>query len=134
MPTHRVMIVDDSEPDRVFTQIVLERCGCGFEVQAFESAPEALRSLSDGSATVDIILLDINMPGMDGWAFLDAYAELPPARREAATLLMLTSSPDPKDRDRALRHAMVRGYIVKPIDLEQARSLRRFVPDADAGA
>ena len=131
MPTQRVMIVDDSEADRLFTQIVLERCGCDFEVLAFESAREALAHLAEGTVPVDIVLLDINMPGMDGWAFLDAYAALPPSRREAAALVMLTSSPDPSDRERALGHAMVRGYIVKPIDREQARSLLRFLPGTD---
>lgn len=126
----RVMLIDDSEADRLYTRIVLERSGAADTVVAFESAREALAVLESGTPPVDLILLDINMPGMDGFEFLDAYARAPvgtaapgsPTGRPVA-VVMLTSSPDPQDRQRALEHVCVKGYVTKPLDLDAARHL-----------
>lgn len=130
----RVLLIDDSEADRLYTRIVLERSGAAEQVIGFESAREALAALVDGSVLVDLILLDINMPGMNGFEFLDAYEQLPiaggrsvPAGKPVA-VVMLTSSPDPADRDRALGHPCVRGYVTKPIDAQAARSLIECLP------
>lgn len=121
------MVVDDSEADLLFARIVLERAEAGFEVLPFESAREALAHLQDPAAgPVDVVLLDINMPGMNGFEFLDAFDRLPPAQRRSAVVVMLTSSPDPGDRERALAHPGVRGYITKPMSRQAAADLSRF--------
>ena len=130
----RIMVVDDSEADLLYTQIVLERCGGRFDVVSFESGPEALRHLEREWPAVGLILLDINMPQMNGWEFLDAYAELAARRGARAALVMLTSSPDPRDRGRALSYPLVKGYVEKPLDAAQALRLQRFFVDTHGNA
>jgi CheY-like chemotaxis protein len=123
----RVMLIDDSEADLLYTRIVLERSGLDCEIVTFESARDALAHLQ---AAVDdgikLILLDINMPGMDGFEFLEAWERTPAAAR-TAVVIMLSSSPHPADAERARRHERVRGYITKPIDREQALGLARYI-------
>ena len=124
----RVMLIDDSETDLLYTRIVLERSGLGCEIVTFESARDALAYLhapvGDG---IQLVLLDINMPGMDGFEFLEAWQRTPTATAQTAVVIMLSSSPHPADTEKARRYERVRGYITKPIDREQALGLARHI-------
>jgi CheY-like chemotaxis protein len=123
-----VMLIDDSEADLLFSRIIVGRAGICQDVLAFDNAPAALEHLQAPAGNdVDLILLDINMPGMDGFQFLQAYDPLHGARQARAVVVMLTSSPDPHDRVEAGRFACVRGYVVKPINLAAAQRLHELV-------
>jgi CheY-like chemotaxis protein len=122
MSLRSVLVVDDNDADLLYARIVLEGLNIAERVLTFGTAQEALAHLSgpEGGAA-ELVLLDLNMPEMDGFDFLDAY------RPPHAAVVVLTSSPDPTDRSRALAHACVRGYLVKPIDRTAARSLSRLI-------
>ena len=71
-----VMLIDDSEADLLFSRIIVSRSGLCDEVLEFESASAALAHLRmPAGHDVDMILLDINMPGMDGYAVCRALRE-----------------------------------------------------------
>ncbi len=81
-------------------------------------------ALSAGDPLPDLILLDINMPVVDGWQFLEALAALPKPRE--VPVVMLTSSIDPEDMARARRFPAVKGFFSKPLSasiLEQVLGL-----------
>lgn len=126
-----VLLVDDSEADLLYTRIVLERSGRGWSVTSFESAREALDYLGQAAPPpVNLILLDINMPGMNGFEFLQAYSHLCGtlgAALACAAVVMLTSSPDPDDRSRALAYPCVRDYLLKPIDGGSVDTLTHYL-------
>jgi len=125
----RVMMVDDNDNDLLFTRLMLQRSGVGYDVLAFERAEHALRHLSDtADHGVDLILLDINMPVMNGFAFLGAFEDLPQAHRDGVSVLLLTSSSDPADQARAARFACVKGYLTKPLDKATAAGLVSYLP------
>ncbi|MFN7724776.1 MAG: response regulator [Rubrivivax sp.] len=122
----RVMVVDDSEADRLFAQIMLERWAPGASVVGFESARAALVHLHAPGHGVNLVLLDINMPGMDGWGFL-AACEAAPALAEGPRVVMLTSSPDPADQQRAQAHDRVLGFITKPLSRDALQALNGWL-------
>lgn len=120
----RVMMVDDNDSDLLFTRVTLQRCGVPCEVLAFERAEDGLAHLADrADHGVRLILLDINMPVMDGFGFLDAFQALPDTHRVGTEVVMLSSSADPADRARAERYPCVTGYVTKPLDRAQAAAL-----------
>ena len=124
----RVFTMDDNENDLLFTRIALQRCGVDYDIRAFERAQEALSLLAtDPAHGIDLILLDINMPVMDGFAFLRAFEALPAAQRGHAVVVMLSSSSDPADRSRAAAHACVRGFVSNPLDKDTAAGLVRLI-------
>lgn len=122
----RVMMVDDNDSDLLFTRVTLQRCGEPCEVVGFERAEAALQHLRDTpDHGVNLILLDINMPVMDGFAFLDAFQALAPGQRGQAVVVMLSSSSDPSDRALAQAYGCVKDYLIKPLDRGQAADLLR---------
>lgn len=123
-----VMLIDDSDADLLYTQVMVEGSGVADAVLPFGLAEEALEFLRQPQGhDVDLILLDINMPEMNGFEFLEAYEKLHRSQQAHAVVVMLTSSPDPADRQRAMSYACVRDYVVKPIDRQAAAALAAVV-------
>ena len=122
----RLMLVDDNEDDLLFTRLALQRSGVDYEVFAFERAEEALALLrNDPAHGIDTILLDINMPGLDGFGFLAAFEALPASLN--VVVVMLTSSSDPSDQQRASLYRSVRGFLIKPLSRVDAASLSELI-------
>ena len=75
-----IMLVDDNESDNFFHQLTIENSNCAEKIICFNMAKDALAYLENNQAPIyvqpDIIFLDINMPGMNGWEFLEAYEKL----------------------------------------------------------
>ena len=123
-----VLLIDDDEATNFYHKIILEEECDQVHVQAVNSAKEGLDFLlSKGdykeSPKPGIIFLDINMPGMDGWDFLDKYNELPSDIHQRAVIAMLTTSINPDDKDRAAAIPTVRESIHKPLTLETFRKI-----------
>jgi len=129
MKIERIVLVDDSESDNVYHELILRRAGFDGELAVFEQGEHALDYLAAQPQGPDcVILLDINMPGMDGWAFAEAVKAL--MRSDPTVIVvMLTSSGADSDRERAASLAQIQGYLTKPLTVEQAKQLlnRRWV-------
>jgi CheY-like chemotaxis protein len=126
-----VIMIDDNEDDLLFTQISVQRCGHPAELKQFLRAADALEFLASG-ATVGptLVLLDINMPVMNGFGFLDAFEKLPIASRSDVVVAMLTSSMDERDRQRAFSYASVKHYLPKPAERSEVAALLQLLDTA----
>ena len=110
-----VMLVDDNEADNVYHEIILRRSDRVAEVITKDSAAAALAHLRQFGNWPNIILVDVNMPGMDGFRLVQELEQLsPPATCKIA---MLTSSDAEQDRRRAAGLNRVSAYLIKPLVL-----------------
>ncbi|MBC7949103.1 MAG: response regulator [Chitinophagaceae bacterium] len=120
-----VLVIDDDEPTNFFTQMILEESGCTENIRVLQSGQEALdylpKSESEKGNTdypcPDLIFLDINMPAMDGWEFLEEYRKLNVSRK--IIVVMLTTSLFPEDKLRATAIPEISGFENKPLTPEK---------------
>ena len=79
------------------------------------------------TASDAVLFLDINMPGLSGWDFLDAFESFDIRIKTHLKIFMLTSSFDPRDKKRATENINVLGYFEKPLSVEKIESVRNVV-------
>ncbi len=125
-----ILLVEDNHGDVEMTRRALNRAMPSVRVSVANDGTQALEFLNregkyDGAVTPDLILLDINMPRMDGKQFLGVVKTSPAFK--AIPVVMFTSSESPSDiRECYERYA--NGYVVKPFDgLQYAEALRQVV-------
>jgi len=116
---NRVLLVDDDESANFLNKMILTRTGMVEEIVSSLNGEEALRWLegmqtgSDKAGKEPLLLfLDINMPVMDGWEFLDHYNE---KKAQGAIIYMLSTSQNPEDVQRARQIQSVKGFLHKPL-------------------
>jgi len=90
-----------------------------------QEAIEGLMAISEGENFPEVLLVDINMPIMNGWQFLEEY-EKRNLKREVK-IYVVSSSINQEEIDRANAYAFVSGYIFKPLTLEKVKELKETV-------
>jgi CheY-like chemotaxis protein len=118
------IIDDDTINQFVFTKIIAAQKFTK-EIVSFLNAELAITFLEDNIATPenlpDVIFVDINMPMMDGWDFLEEYKKL--GVNKKTLIYLLSSSINPYDIEKAQKIPLVSGYIIKPIKNEKLKDI-----------
>ncbi|MES1222507.1 MAG: response regulator [Bacteroidota bacterium] len=110
-----IMLVDDNSIDNFINKQLVESCGFASEVMVCQSAKEGLQHLMGGKNLPQVIFLDINMPDMSGFEFLEAFQQLPEMIKHHCRIVMLSSSESFKDLNRANKSPYVRKFLNKPL-------------------
>ena len=110
-----IVLIDDNEADNYFHKRAILEAKCAEQVICFDMANEALEEIRSARISPNLIFLDINMPGMDGWEFLEEYARLPEAITRAVVVVMLTTSLNPEDKKQAETLTKLAAYCQKPL-------------------
>lgn len=132
-PLKNVLLIDDERIDQMMYRRVMDRSGLVGNVISFQYADEALDYLKrTDRERIDVIFLDINMPRMNGFEFLQRATEDLGAGFATAVVIMLTTSLDPIDVSRAKAHAVVKAFINKPLTVEHVHYVANLV-DAGGG-
>ncbi len=121
------LIIDDSYIDRLVASMLIKRTldiADVHEVSGGEQGLEFLRSRNNTPQDKLIILLDIMMPQMNGFQFLEEFEKLDPFNKENIAIIMLSSTFDDHDIHRAKEHTRVKKLLSKPLS---ANELREFI-------
>ena len=121
MKPETIMLVDDDEVFSFIFEEIVHDAGLEASVFTFKTGAEAIEYLRrvrvdpDTSKIPDLIFLDINMPAMNGWDFLDEYKKLNIEQIKHSFFVMLSSSVFDSDKQHAALYKEVVDFVVKPI-------------------
>ena len=113
----RVVLIDDDSIFNFISEKLLLKFEARIACKSFTDPRRALAYMEDQE--VDLILLDLNMPYLNGWQFLEAMEE----RGFESPVFILTSSILKEDADRAEKHPLVKGYVSKPLEIRHLESI-----------
>lgn len=124
-------VVDD---DKIFTYLLkrlIEKAKVAREIIFFENGRDALDYLAshkeDALKLPQLILLDINMPILDGWQFLSEYGKLKPDVPQPISICMMSSSSEVEDYNRAMDSGYVMDYLQKPVQIPSLKEVTERV-------
>ncbi|QHS55432.1 response regulator [Mucilaginibacter sp. 14171R-50] len=117
MPVHfnTCLLIDDNYIDNFVTRKILESGNFADNIIVIQSPQEAINALRDGTVKPDAIFLDIRMPIMSGFEFLQEYESLELDNKEVVKIFMLSSSLDPTDMNNSKSNKYVARFVHKPL-------------------
>lgn len=120
-----IILIDDDEISNFLCKETIISNEIAKEVYTFTDAYEALNFLSgtDEENSPDIIFLDINMPGMDGWDFLEDFKKVKSSIKKKITVIILSSSNYKMDIEKSKRFTDVGDFLSKPLTADILTSL-----------
>lgn len=118
-----IMLIDD---DEIFTYIIkkiIEESDIAEHINIFNNGRDAINYLSEVANDMvllpKVIFLDLNMPLLDGWGFLDEYIRLKPKLCRKINLYVITSSVSHYDHEKSKEYSDITDFIVKPLAKEK---------------
>ena len=129
-----ILLVDDDSTNNFLNELLLKQLGVTDHVLTAEDGAQALNMLTQTDNPVEpaLLLLDVNMQGMNGIEFLEAYKQLPLAQSAPTVIIMLTTTMDARDPSR-LDELGIAGLVSKPLTKEKINDIlqlhfRRTLP------
>lgn len=123
-----ILIIEDSKSDQFLGEMMIKSVFPDIDICLATDGQEGLEILTNEAVQPDVILLDINMPRMNGHEFLKEFSE--GNSREVPVVIMLTSSDQEQDKQQAMQYTCVRDYFLKPITKEKVAELQKILDNA----
>ena len=120
-----VLLIDDNDDDNFYHRIMLSEAGVTKRIEVAETGYEALNFLQQIEHAPELIFLDINMPRMNGWEFLERYRKLELQRKNDVVIIMLTTSLNPADEKKARSMPEISDFESKPLTADMVTKILR---------
>jgi CheY-like chemotaxis protein len=128
MKKSHILLIDDNDIDNYINNHIIKDNDITEKISIKRSAIDALDYLEaikdDSDAFPDLIFLDVSMPKMDGFGFLEEFVKFPQAAEKKCSVIMLTSSNNPEDRAKAMNYHVVVDYFIKPLQDEMLKGFK----------
>ncbi len=127
-----ILLIEDDEATNFYNQLIIEKADAANHIEITLNGKEAIDYLTNKGKyqkndnaypKPDLIFVDINMPKMDGWEFLEEYQKLPDIQKGKVVIVMLTTSINPDDQKRSERISIVSGYHKKPLTVQMLNEI-----------
>lgn len=122
-------IIDDDPAFTFLTKEIMEMTDFCTDLLVYKNGQEAISGLTkiikSGEILPDVILLDLNMPVMNGWEFLDEFSDT--LNEKGVTIFIVTSSVNPTDYEKANNYQSVTDYVEKPVTEESLLEITKRI-------
>ncbi len=129
----KLVVIDDDEVFTFLTTKAIEKTQLVDDIKVFHNGLEALNFLKENENNLEelpeVILLDLSMPIMDGWQFLDEFVKLNPKIGKKIVIYVCSSSISPDDIKKAKEISTVSDYIIKPVSKEMLAEIIKKLID-----
>ncbi len=121
----KIFIIDDDEMYQMVLSKIVKKINPEIVVETFWNGEKALEYFKDNQniPLPKLLLLDINMPIMDGWQFISEFERMYPNLKALSNIYMFSSSLEERERTKALSYKSVKDYLLKPVSLNTMREL-----------
>ena len=121
-----LLFIDDNHHTNFYHNEIAKEAGVADQLVFFQKAKEALeylnKSKENQESLPELIFIDINMPGIDGWEFTELYGEN--IGKSSSNIIILTTSLNPSDQEKAENNQWVSEFRSKPLSVEVFDELR----------
>ncbi len=127
---NKIILVDDNAATNFIHKKFLEKAQGSREVVSFQMGQNAIDYLSDCDNTIpELLFVDINMPTMDAWEFLEHFKTIERPEKDKAKIILLTTSLSPQDEIKITERTEVENVMTKPLDVASIQGvLKRYFP------
>ena len=126
-----LMLIDDNKIDTFVNEKIIKIASFASELLVMNSAMEALTYIKDRQhipdQIPDVLFLDLNMPVMNGFRFLEEFSKLSQTVLEKSKVFVLSSSDSVRDKEMAMGYANVIGYLSKPLSTEKLELMKKMM-------
>lgn len=116
----KIWVVDDDPIFRAMLTRLLNKTQMVESIEIYQNGSEAMEKMQEilhnaGDSVPEVILLDVNMPILDGWGFVQEFEKIKGQLTSKPTIFIISSSIDPRDRAKADATEIVKGFLEKPV-------------------
>ena len=122
----KILLVDDSRSDQFYNLHIIKNNFEGATIRQAMNGKEALDIIEKEDFEPNIILLDINMPIMGGFQFLDEYTKIGGVN---SLVIMLSSSGQEQDKEKANEYSCVKDFLTKPLNADSLAYIKKLMLD-----
>ena len=110
-----ILLIDDNADDNTYNQIIIEKMEIADNIKVAENGIEALNYLENDQKTPDLILLDMNMPKMNGWEFLEIYRAYSAKKNLSSNVIVLSNYLSKEDQQKLKDIPVIASHNIKPL-------------------